>query len=76
MIAINSSTYLQSHEQAFAFHVRKAEIDTARVAVRIAVPDDVLDFGIDLVDESVGEALDVGMVSLQEQRYNQHMVHI
>ena len=58
------ATYLQGHEQTFAFNVSKTEVHTARIASSIAIADDMFDLRIDLIDETVGERLDTRVVPL------------
>ena len=57
-------TYLQRHQQTFTLHVGEAEVDTSRVTVGVAVPDDVRDTRVDAVDEAVGQLLHAGVISL------------
>ena len=69
-------TYLQRHQQALALNVCKAEIDTSGVASHVAITDDVLNPGVDTVNEAVGELLDPGGIPLrnnERQRTAQRM---
>ena len=54
----SNGAYLQRHEERLALHIREAEVHAARVAVRVAVPDDVVDLRVNTVDETVRELLD------------------
>jgi hypothetical protein len=45
--------YLQSHQETFAFNIRKAKIDAARVTVDIPIPDNVLHLRVDATNETI-----------------------
>ena len=57
-------THLEGHQQTFTFNIRKAQVDTAWVAINIPVSHNMFNLQIDLIDESIRELLDVSMISL------------
>ena len=44
---------LHGHQKAFPFDVRKAEVNAARIALRVTVSEDVIHLRCDAVDESL-----------------------
>lgn len=57
--------YLQSHQKTLSFNIREAEVHAARIAVNIAIANDMFDLRINLRDEAIRECLDVTVVPLQ-----------
>ena len=63
-----SRTYLQRHEERLTLDVREAQVHAAGVAVRITIPDDMVDLRVDTVDEALRELLDSCMVALERSK--------
>jgi hypothetical protein len=46
-------TNLQGHQQTLALNVRETEVDATGIPIYITIPYNVVDLGIDAVEESV-----------------------
>ena len=63
-LVIEKFAHLQRHQETLTLYVRKAEVDTSRKPVGIAIPNDMLHPLIDSVDEPLRKLCDPSMISL------------
>lgn len=59
---------LECHEQTFALHEGKAEIDAAGIAIGISIANNLLDLSVDASNEPIRQLFDTSVVSLKVQR--------
>jgi hypothetical protein len=62
----HESAYLKCHQQTLAFNVCKTEVNTTRVAIYIAIPNNMLHLTIEFANQALGKFFNVSVVSLED----------
>ena len=65
-VYVMTATYLERHKQTLTLNICETEVDTSRVTINVTIAHNVLNTGVDAVDETVRQLFDASMVPLRK----------